>query len=368
MPSPRIFPRKILFRLSLLILTTSAPSSLLAQTPSQPAAPATSQQLTPHEGSPYVLHLYARLVELPTLILGPNDRPLRSLGPKSMNIKLDLRPPFHPTSIRLEGNDPISLAILIDTRGEQFPLLTAFQNDFSTWLTKSFGPLDRISLYAMNCDLFRSAFDRPPNPTLLQPALDQVIASAMSKDQNNQAACAGSAGLRDYIDYVMKQSSTFPGRRVILFLANGDDDKGTARWQDLVSDATLYAVTTFGINVPDSPLLGWGGSFEELSQRSGGLNMPATPDALSTTLSQVIDLLRQRYILQFPMPADLTGDVHQVFVTVDKSTTVIRPSGITVPLNDPSTRTGSVNIPVGEPSANPTTSQPSATPPPSPQP
>jgi hypothetical protein len=323
---------------------------------------------SPPDASPAnTLHLYARLVELPTLVLGPNNHPLPSLSPKAVNIKLDLRPSFHPSSLRLEGDDPISLAILIDTQGEEFALLTAFQKDFRAWLTSSFGPRDRISLYAMNCNLFRTAYNQPPDPALLKLALDSAIKSAMSDgEENDHAACHDPVGLRDYIDFIMKGSSPPPSRRVLLVLANGEDDKGVVKWQDLISDATLYAVTTFGINFPDPPLYQWGGSFDELSQRSGGLNMVTTPPLVSDTLSRMIHLLRQRYILQFPMPANLTASVHQVFVTVNKPTTLIRPSGITVPLNDPSTRTGPVNIPLGEPPANPT--QPPTTNPPAPTP
>ena len=354
-PGPGI-PAAKLFLGALATVALFASSPLSAQVQSSQ----TAAQPSLHEGAPYTLHLYTRLVELPTLILGPDNHPIRALGPKAINIELDQRPSFHPSSIRLEGDDPISLSILIDTQGKEFPLLAAFQTEFPTWLTSSFGPHDRISLYAMNCSLFLTAFDRPPNPTLLGPALNSVIGSATS--QKDLAACNDPIGLRNYIDLIMKQSSELPGRRVLLVLANGEDDKGTVRWQDLVSDATLYSVTVFGINVPASPLFGWGGSFEELSQRSGGLNLVTTPGTLPTTLSQLIDLLRQRYILQFPMPADLTGSDHQVFVTVNKSTMVIRPSGITVPMIDPSTRTGPVNIPVGEPSANP--AQPQTTPPP----
>lgn len=322
---------------------------------------------SPSDASPdNTLHLYARLVELPTLVLR-NNLPLRSLEPKNVNIRIDSYPTFHPSSLRLEGDDPISLAILIDTQGEQFPLLTAFQKDFPAWLTSSFGSRDRISLYAMNCNLFRTAYNQPPEPALLKPALDSVIKSTMSDgEENHHAACHGPVGLRDYIDFIMKRSSPLPSRRVLLVLANGEDDKGTVRWQDLISDATLHSVTTFGINFPDPLLYQWGGSFDELSQRSGGLNMVATPPLVSQTLSRLTHLLRQRYILQFPMPTNLRGPLHHVFVTINKPTTLIHPSGITVPLHDPSTHTGPVNIPLGEPPANPTEPHTTTPPPPAP--
>jgi hypothetical protein len=310
-------------------------------------------QSPPDAPPAYTLHVYTDLIELPTLVLGRNDHPVRSLNPKDINIRLDGGSPFHPSGIRLEGDDPILLAILIDTQGKPSPLLTAFQNGFPAWITSSFQPQDRISLYAMNCALFRTAYDQPPNAALLETALNSVIGSAQSDGKKGDVACQDQSGLRDYLDLIIKRSYPMPGRRVVLILSDGMDDKGLLVWTDLISDAALYSVTTFGINVPDAQLFPWGGSFNDLSQRSGGLNITTTPERVSHTLAQFIDFLRQRYILQFPMPAPIDNNVHQALVTIDRSTKLIRPSQITVPITHPSTQAGPVNVPVEDRPANP---------------
>jgi len=316
---------------------------------------------SPPEASPdNTLHLYTRIVELPTIVLRPSHPLLPSLDPKRVNIKLDLNPTFHPTSIRLEGDDPISLAILIDTRGHPF-LLPPLQAALSTWLTASFQPQDRISLYAMNCHLIQSAHDDPPNPALLQPIFDSLLTRSEADTTRSHADCPNPVGPREAIYFAMRQLAQRTGRRALLMVTNGGDDKGTVKWSDLTSYATLCAVTIFGINAPDPTLYQWSGDFNDLSQRSGGFYVITPPGQVSDKLSRIIQLLRQRYILQFSMPSNLTSGVHLVYVTIDNTTAIIRPSGITVPINDPSTHTGPVNIPLGSPAANPI-EQPTAPP------
>jgi hypothetical protein len=329
---------------------------------------------SPPDASPAnTLHLYARLVELPTLVLRPNNLPLTSLEAKNVNIRIDLFPPFHPSSLRLEGNDPISLAILLDTR-QQPALLPPFQAAFSAWLSNSFLPHDRISLYAMNCHLMESARDQPPNPALLQPILDSLVTKSEADSTRSHAACPHPVGSRNSIEWVMRKLAPLPGRHVLLILAtNGGDDEGSLEWSDLFSNATLYAVTIFEMNAFDPAYLTyrptlnqWVRHLDVLSADSGGMYAAPPLPLVPNTLAQFIRWLRGRYILQFPMPPNLDGNVHHSYVTINKTAAIVRPSGITVPLIDPSTHTGPVNIPVGEPSATPT--QPQTTPPPPPDP
>jgi hypothetical protein len=202
--SRRIPLTQTLFRLSLLILTVSAPLSFHAQTPSQPTTSSTPAQPSPHEGAPYVLHLYARLVELPTIILLPRNHASFPVDPQNVNIALDSERSFHPTSIRLEGNDTLSLAILLDDRNDESNILPAFSQDFSAWVTGSFKPHDHISIYSINCNLIRSADDQPPTPALLQPKLDLAIAPLLPQSKMPRPHCPKAVGLRDSIDFIMR--------------------------------------------------------------------------------------------------------------------------------------------------------------------
>src|SRR6185437_15102769 len=80
------------------------------------------------EGTPpaqaYTLHAYANLIQVPTLVLGADRHPLPPFSREQFTLRLDSGPPFHPAQIHREGDDPISLAIVIDDSApprESFP-------------------------------------------------------------------------------------------------------------------------------------------------------------------------------------------------------------------------------------------------------
>jgi hypothetical protein len=55
---------------------------------------------------------------------------------------------------------------------------------------------------------------------------------------------------------------------------------------------------------------------------------------LDFTLQQFVAMLRERYIVEFPRPANTTAGQHAMNVKVAKSNFFIRPAGISVPIPD----------------------------------
>ena len=65
--------------------------------------------------------------------------------------------------------------------------------------------------------------------------------------------------------------------------------------------------------------------------------MPVYPAMTDKALQRIIAMVRGRYILEFPRPSNATGGAHDLRVKVAKGDDLfIRPSGISVPLPDPS--------------------------------
>ena len=62
-------------------------------------------------GGPYTLHVYTDLLQIPTVALTRLHGSYRELTAQRFTISLDSGPGFHPTHIRSEGDDPVSLAI-----------------------------------------------------------------------------------------------------------------------------------------------------------------------------------------------------------------------------------------------------------------
>src|ERR1700690_3084897 len=60
------------------------------------------------------LHVYTNLVQVPTLVLNRNGRPPAPIAEDRFFVSVDGGPKFRVTHARLEGDDPISLAIVLD--------------------------------------------------------------------------------------------------------------------------------------------------------------------------------------------------------------------------------------------------------------
>jgi hypothetical protein len=341
------FMRKLRPLSSFILLLTAmcAANPLLAQEALQP---------TPSNSMPYTLHLYARLVELPTMIFLNRGRKPPVLEPQQIDIKLNAEPPFHPTSLRIEGDDPLSIAILFDVSGDQRDLLSAFQKQLSPWVTSSLRPQDRVSLYTVDCDLFHTSENAPPNPTILQRDLDLALTSPLTHATAQSAPCAKSVPIRGSILFITHKLAERPGRHILLIVTGGRDGKSDITWPQLISEAGRSSVTVFAITRPYSMGLQQLQDIHSLTQESGGLLLSTTPDTLPKTLERIISLLRSRYILQFPLPPSMGPVVYRVFVTVPKFDAVTLPSGIGVPLPNPSLDHPSTDLPSEVPEASPT--------------
>jgi hypothetical protein len=70
-------------------------------------------QTSESAGAP-TLHVYANLVQIPTLVLGSDHKPMARIDEQRFFVSLDGGRKFRVTHARLEGDDPISLAILMD--------------------------------------------------------------------------------------------------------------------------------------------------------------------------------------------------------------------------------------------------------------
>jgi hypothetical protein len=80
------------------------------------------------------------------MILLRDGKKNTTLEPRQINIQLNSERPFHPTSLRREGSDPLTLAILIDVSGDQRDQISALQKYFAEWVSNSLHPQDHVSI------------------------------------------------------------------------------------------------------------------------------------------------------------------------------------------------------------------------------
>lgn len=322
---------------ALAVVASLSTSCLRAQAQS----PQTAQQPSPREhsdytlGPAYTLHLSTRVVQIPTIVDPVSRHPLPELVPQQFNIKINSGPTFHPDRVRREGDDPITLAILLDVSGDQSHMLPDFSKSLNNWITTSFKPQDHISTYALDCGIIRTDSYEPPNPALLQQGFDAALNASAIHGTKTHSACGNSLHLWDAIKYVMDELSQLPGRRVLFVASNGYDGGSKLDPNAVSIAATTDAVTVFGVSLLSSLAPESGEFWQSFCKSTGGIAFGDTADFLPKVLTHFIDVLRKRYILEFTMNDDPKSGRDIVYVTVPKIAADIQTSGLSVPLPDP---------------------------------
>jgi hypothetical protein len=69
---------------------------------------------TPENARPLTFHAYTKLVQVPTLVLARDFKPVARIDERRFFVSLDGGRKLRVTHARLEGDDPISLTILLD--------------------------------------------------------------------------------------------------------------------------------------------------------------------------------------------------------------------------------------------------------------
>ena len=210
----------------------------------------------PQDEPIHTLHVYTDLIQIPVLVLGSNRERVAPIAGNRFFISLDSGPRFRVTHVRQEGDDPISLAIVLDVSGYEAELMPKMDDLIAGLAPLSLRPKDRVSTYALDCSLTRSADDMPPEPARLKLAVDEALESwIVRKQTKHRPDCKQSIHLWDALIYVIDELSKLPGRRVILAVTDGNDLGSRHAWNDLRFLAQTKGVAIFGMTEMSSFML-----------------------------------------------------------------------------------------------------------------
>ena len=305
------------------------------------------------EGHLHTLHVYMDLIQVPVLVLDSEQGRMKPVDPARFLVSLDSGPSFHPRHVRQEGDDPITLGILLDPQGtpELMPRISAAISALAPGLLQL---RDHVTVFAFDCRLFRTLDDVPADPDKLKAGIDKAIAPWLdARRSRRQPPCPKSVQLWDAMAYVVSQLGGLPGRRVLLAVTDGNDKGSKNKWNDLRIFAQEKGVAIFGYT-PDGGLsdkrAGHGASivraspaqrnapedpFSSICQLSGGMVMFANPRRLDWELGRFMTTVRERYILEFSRARDETPGGHSILVTINKSPNAyVRPAGVLIVLPD----------------------------------
>ncbi len=304
------------------------------------------------------LHVYEDLVQVPTLVLTQSHAKYPDLSPQAFSVRFDGGPVAHPSDVRLEGNDPLALALLLDvSQKEQLQLVKRFAAQPDPSPADIFTGSDRMSVFADDCNLVRSLQNVPGSYSGLRAGVSSVLASpTLHGSGETKARCGGKRRLWDVIATTILQMQKLPGRRVLIVVTDGLD-RGSAISPDEVRRLAIRSgVTIFGIQPAqpvntDNVISGRGATqlatdtpqttsltkdeFATICDGTGGLTTSDESNTIAYTLRRVIEFMRERYILDFQRPSNTTAGDHSIAVRVPDSTAFVRVSGAVFPLRDP---------------------------------
>lgn len=316
---------------------------------------AAQQQPTSQDEPIRTLHVYADLVQVPTLVLGRNHESISPpIAEQRFAISIDYGPWFRVTHARKEGNDPISLSILLDTDGAAADLLQKIDDAIAALAPSSLTARDHVSIYVLDCDLSRSLNDTPAESAQLKLGVDAAL-KPWTIHKQNRHSCKQSAHLWDALGFVATELSKLPGRRVMLVVSDGRDRGSVRTWNEVRSYTQAAGIAVFGM-MNTAITSGWSNivwahqndanAFQTICELSGGMLVGTSPDSIGKTLEQSIALVRERYIVEFPRPSNSTKGDHDMRIKIAKGgNDFIRPSGISVPMPDPAVLADPTTVP-----------------------
>ncbi len=298
------------------------------------------------------LHVYTNLIQIPVLVLSSFRQPMKQIAPNRFMVSVDSGPRFRATHVRTEGDDPISLSILLDARGGEDDVLRKIDTAIASLAPLSLQARDRVTIYALECSLVHTLDEAPTDPDGLKRAVNAALQSWRYRKENKHASsCKPTLQLWDAMTFVIEDLSRLSGRRVLLAITDGDDKGSKHKWTDVKTFAALTGVAVFGIGYvpytfgPARSTSHDNEAFNSVCELSGGMIISADGRDLTQTLKRFVKMVRERYIVEFPRPSNSTAGQHDLQVSIEKMDAFIRPAGVSVPIPDPALLADPTTVP-----------------------
>lgn len=281
-------------------------------------------------------------LELPVLIVDHQHRPVDDVTLDQLKVKTGSGEPFAPLAMRMENEDPLALAILIDASRDSFHDLAKLGDEFAALVGSELLPNDRITLYAADCAMTRSMLNAPPDAAALRKGVADALGATTLHDGKPHSACGKTVRLWDDVAIAVAALSHSPGRRVLLLISSGSDGASKYDWLTVQQYAFDQGVAIFAmrderqVNADDytrnslttshgvpgasrtltpTPEARKADNLELLCANSGGLTLMSQPEFRKDGLADILFLVRKRFILTIPKDAYQPGASHSAKIT-----------------------------------------------------
>jgi hypothetical protein len=280
------------------------------------------------------LRVYSNLVQIPTLVLGKNQQAIPPIAESRFFVSIDGGPKFRVTHARREGDDPISLAILLDLSRPTAKLMERIDDAIAELAALSLTARDELGVYALDCQLSRISVQDPTDRAAVRQAVDSVLKSWKARGGVKQnGSCPNPLYFWDSVTIVTKVLRAQSGLRVMLVVSDGFDGGSRYNWNLAREYAQSSSVAIFGLT--GEPKAPGENPFDSICELSGGILLTANPHNLAKQLQWFMTMVRGRYIVEFPHPVSTKPSRLVMDMTIAKSDAFIRPAGARVLVDDP---------------------------------
>jgi VWFA-related protein len=331
--TPR-FLKQWLFLCLLGIVLCMSRASLTAQAIS-------SQEQSAQSDAIPVFHVDTIRMQIPVLVLTPELKKVSSpIAANQFSISFNKVSPFHPRYARIEGDDPLHLAIVLDARSMGDDQLTKIDGTIAGLAPSFLHSKDRVSIYVMSCGEMKEVRDVPGDRIQLKNAVDVALSSWTARRQLRKAPpCSSNAPLWDDLAYVIHALTQQSGWRAILAVTDGKDVKSKHSSEDVAKLAQSAQVTILGLDPvragfgPRAVHLHSAGNevtvtgLSAVCELSGGVRLSIYASSIAEQMRQFTQMLRDRYVLEFPIPNNAKPGYNVLHVDVEGMRAFIRPAG-----------------------------------------
>jgi hypothetical protein len=287
-----------------------------------------------HDDSIQTLHVYPDLVEIPTLVLGQNHEAVPPIAESRFFVSINKGPKFRVTHARVEGNDPVSVSILLDIGQPNANVMGRIDEVVAALPSLSLTARDHLSVSVLYCQLDTFPVSNPTS----RAGVEQSVA-AVAKSLNallgvgQRRSCVDRMYFWDAVTVVTRRLRAEPGLRVMLVISDGFDG-GSKNTPKLAGEyAQESSVAIFGLT--DAPIYMGESALNVVCQSSGGILLSGSQQNLAKQMEWFMKMVRGRYIVDFPHPVSTKPTHFFMEMTIAKSHDFIRPAGATVSVDDP---------------------------------
>lgn len=269
-------------------------------------------------------------------------RPVDDVSLERLRLKTANGTQITPLSMRREGEDPLSLVILIDASRDSFHDLAKLGDEFAGLVGSQLLPKDRITMYAADCTMTRSMNNGVPDAAALRKGVSDAMTFPTLHGGKDHSACGKTFPLWDDIAVAVAGLSHAPGRRAILLISSGESGGGKYDWLAVEQYAFDQGVAIFGLrdkrqadaddfsrnslttthgtpgatsSFAPPPAARSVNNLELLCANDGGLTLSSAPEFRRDGIAGILFLIRNRFILTIPKDAYQVGTTHGVKVT-----------------------------------------------------